>query len=158
MINNIKIQHLVSLLLVTTLSLFVNAALAGEPVVDEAKALANQFQTMSDTIGKNSQELTSPGLSESIVNVSSVSRIKAIMNDIESQRKKLVELVMGKTTFNAADSAMLDNILHKLEAKRSALATYLVPHSEPTANLVLPTASVTGLQQKDKTLQVFTAH
>jgi len=95
-----------------------------EPKTDqEAIAAANQLNAISESIKANQESILSGNLINSI-NTTVISKLKATIQVIEIQRKKLVDMIMNEPT-STPDSQKMDSIVDSLEAERTSLANLI---------------------------------
>lgn len=96
-----------------------------EPKTDqEAIAAANQLTAISESIKANQESILSGNLVNSI-NTTVISKLKATIQVIEIQRKKLVDMIMNEPATSTPDSQKMDSIVDSLEAERTSLANLI---------------------------------
>lgn len=96
-----------------------------EPKTDqEAIAAANQLNAISESIKANQESILSGNLINSI-NTTVISKLKATIQVIEIQRKKLVDMIMNEPATSTPDSQKMDSIVDSLEAERTSLANLI---------------------------------
>lgn len=109
----------------------------GQAVAQEATAVANQYQSIAQTIKTQGTTITALGEAHSALNISLVEKVKAIMQAIQLESQSLVNLVMDATTTNTTDTGQLNSIISGLDAQRQSLSTIIAPQLESTPTVTL---------------------
>lgn len=107
----------------------------GQAIEKEAMSVANQYQSVASTIKAQGDTITALGEAHSVLNVSVVGTVKAIIQAIQLETQNLVNLIMREDM--SANSKKLDVIMDKLESQRKALSSIISPQLESTPDVML---------------------
>lgn len=121
---------------------------------DEAMRVANQYQSISNNIKSKGESLTSLN-DQSIFNISIVSNLKNIINEIELLSQNLIDLIMPGAIPHSPDSAKVDAIINKLELQQKTLSGFIQTQPSPSIHPQAPFNPDNYDRPKENTLQIF---
>jgi len=125
---------------------------------DEAMAVANQYNAISNSIKANQDSIVTSGNISTSFDTTVMSKLKSIIQIIEVQRKNLVGMIMNDSVTNTSDTKKLDSIIHALDEERTSLSSLITGEIDSVADQQKTVNNLQHVNTSNNQFSIFNNH